>query len=165
MARKRQRIIPKNVLAQEEFRRKYAEEPWPQELILVKSNVDSSNKIRARGTKTGLFYTLSYPFLYVDSADLDGLGDLVTQETSGKTKKKARKKSVKRPKVAEVTVNAESISRDTSSSNKHDVITSTRKTSKTGTRKRGRPRKSKRSETDGAADYGKTGGVSAGSSK
>ena len=76
--RKRVKVIPKNVLAQEELRRKYVEEPWPQNLILVKSTV-KDNEIRARGQVTKLFYNLSYPYLYIDSRDLEGLGDMVTE--------------------------------------------------------------------------------------
>jgi len=76
---KRRTVIPKNVLAQESLRRKYLEEPWPQKLILVKNNVDSG-EVRVRGSKTGLLYSLSYPYLYIDERDLDGLGDMVAKD-------------------------------------------------------------------------------------
>lgn len=141
--RKRARVIPKNVLAQEALRRKYAEEPWPQNLILVKSALED-NDIRVRGQETGLFYNLSYPYLYIDSRDLAGLGDMVIK--SGAERRASNAKTIRGSK---------------GDISKLDSSADAGQTKPTGKRKRGRPRKSSRSETDGATHTGKDGRVSA----
>lgn len=144
MARKRARVIPKNVLAQEQLRRKYAEEPWPQKLILVKSTLGKGNDIRVRGSTTGLFYNLSYPYLYIDSRDLDSLGDMVTEKKAITEKKAEAKKEI---------VDAMIIPRDMESTSALDAITNTGP--KKTTRKRGRPRKSSsRSKKDSLSGAG-----------
>lgn len=135
MARKRTKVIPKNVLAQEKLRRKYVEEPWPQKLILVKSTLDEGGDIRIRGEVTKLFYNLSYPYLYVDERDLYGLGNMVTKEN------------------AEKEVNdAKAVSRSKGSVSALDAIANAGQAKSTGKRKRGRPRKNSRSQTNDSSD-------------
>jgi len=146
MTRKRAKVIPKNVLAQEELRRKYVEEPWPQKLILVKSTLKDNdiedNDIEVRGSVTKLFYNLSYPYLYIDSRDLEGLGDMVTEAKDAKA-----------------------VRRDTGNIARHDSSTDTEQAKSTGKRKRGRPKKSSRSKTDGSSDTDEARRVSTGDNK
>jgi len=133
MARKRTKVIPKNVLAQEKLRRKYVEEPWPQKLILVKSTLDEGGDIRIRGEVTKLFYNLSYPYLYIDERDLEELGDMITEVKDAATVR-GDKSNITRP----------------------DAVTDAGQAKSTGKRKRGRPKKSSRSKKDGSSDTGKT---------
>jgi len=144
MVRKKTKVIPKNVLAQEALRRKYIEEPWPQKLVLAKSILDKDNNIRVMGSVTGLFYNLSCPFLYIDERDLEGLGDMVTL--------------VAKEEIA----NANAIRGNTGNLSAPDAITNAGKARATGEQKCGRPRKSSRSKADDDTDTGKTRGVSAG---
>jgi len=149
VARKRARVIPKNVLAQEELRRKYIEEPWPQKLILVKSTL-KDNDIRVRGSITGLFYNLSWPYLYVDERDLAGLGDMIIDTKAEE-------------EVADATI----IPGDTKSIATLDSATDANGAGSPGktTRKRGRPRKGSRSSPDGLSNTGEDGRISAGNNK
>ncbi len=141
--RKRARVIPKNVLAQEVLRRKYVEEPWPQRLILVKSNLDKDSAVRARGSVTKLFYNLSYPYLYIDERDLGGLGDMVMGAT-----------------VEKEAADAKAVPGDKGNISALDSITDAGRARTTGTRKRRRPKKSGGSKKDGPSDTGKDGKVS-----
>jgi len=140
--KRRTKIIPKNVLAQEQLRRKYLEEPWPQNLILVKSTI-KDNGIRTRGQVTKLFYNLSYPYLYIDSRDLEGLGDMVIEA----------KKEI---------ADAKTISGSERNIPASNSITDADEVKQPGKRKSGRPRKSSRSKKDGSSNTGKDGKVSAG---
>lgn len=138
MARRRAKVIPKNVLAQETLRRKYVEEPWPRKLILVKSTLGKDSDIRVRGSVTRLFYSLSYPYLYVDERDLEELGDMVTEAKDAKA-----------------------IRGDQKSVTRHDAPSDAERAKATGKRKRGRPRKSSRGLSNDSSNNGKIRGVSA----
>jgi len=155
MSKRRTRVIPKNVLAQEELRRKYVAEPWPQKLILVKSALKKDSAIRVRGSITKLFYNLSDPYLYIDERDLVGLGDMVTQEKE--VTQKAVKKHIQKEADDETIIpdGKRAISAQDSSTNTLRI-----KPVRPKKRKRGRPRKSSRSTINDSPDNEKVGGVS-----
>lgn len=76
--RHKRRIIPANVLANQNLRRQYVDEPEPIELILVSSKNagDINGRVKVRGPVTGLHYELSDVF-YIDTRDFDELSDIV----------------------------------------------------------------------------------------
>ena len=127
--------VPPNVLAQEKQRRVYADEPEPEQLILVKS---IGSNIRVKGS-SGLMYSLSYPYLYIDKGDLETL-DMVEE------------------------ISEASISGDQGSITKYDTTTDALADREVGDQasKSSRPRQSKRSSSDGSQNNDEDGRVSDG---
>lgn len=70
--RRRNKIIPPNVLANRNLRRQYVSEPEPTELILVSSDISG---IEVRGS-SGLLYELGEAF-YIDAGDYEALSDMI----------------------------------------------------------------------------------------
>lgn len=134
--RKRQHVVPANVLAQEKQRRIYAEEPEPERLVLVKSSLGSD--VRVKG-KSGLMYNLAYPYLYIDERDLEGLVGMVEENSEA------------------------SVSGDKGDIARNDSITDVvrDRSVRQRTSKSEHSRQGKGSASDGPSNNGEDGGVSA----